>query len=189
MPLQKAGHKLAGAALKLLAKKSWRQLTLSDVAKAAKVPLTQLQPLDGGKQALIGLILDKFGADTGKHYSPGGVTERDRVFDAAMAWFDVLAPHKRAIGSLYDGLKFDSLTLLALRRDFIRAANWLLTLAAADTGSFASARALGFAIILGRAIPAWLNDDKDLTKTMAQIDGDLNRAEDIAKFVRPRSEA
>lgn len=180
-------HKLASATLKLLAKKDWRSLKLADVAKTAKIPLTQLQPLDGGKRALIGLVLEKFGAETAKHYSSDGMTERDRVFDVAMAWFDVLAPHRRAIASLYDGLKFDPLTLLAMRADFIRAATWLLTLASADTGKFVSARAGGFALILGRAIPVWLNDDKDLTKTMAQIDGDMNRLEELAKFVRPKA--
>jgi len=185
--MAKSDHKLADAALKLLAKKSWASLPLADVAKAMKVPLAQLQSLEGGKRALIRLILEKFGADTAKHYAPDGATERDRVFDIAMVWFDVLAPHKRAVGSLYNGLKFDPLTLLASRRDFARAANWLLTLAAADTGSFAPACALGFAIILGRAIPVWLDDDKDLTKTMAQIDGDLNRAEELVKFVRPKA--
>lgn len=185
--MAKTDHKLADAALKLLAKKSWQALTLADVAKAAKVPLAQLQSLDGGKQALIGLMLEKFGAETAKHFSPAGATERDRVFDVAMAWFDVLASHKRAFALLYNGLKFDPLTLLTLRADFIRAATWLLTLASADTGKFVSARAAGFALILGRAIPAWLDDDKDLTKTMAQIDGDLNRLEELAKFVRPKA--
>ena len=37
--------------------------------------------------------------------------------------------------------------------------------------------AVGFAAILGRAIPVWLDDDNDLTKTMARLDGDLSRGE------------
>ena len=185
--MAKSDHKLADAALKLLVKKDWPTLTLAGVAKAAKVPLAQLHSLSGGKQALIVLMLDKFGAETARHYSPDGGTVRDRIFDVAMAWFDVLAPHKKALRALYDGLKFDPLALIALRGNFADAANWLLVLANADNGSFAAVRNAGFALILGRALPAWLDDDKDLTKTMAQIDGDLNRVEELAKFVRPKA--
>jgi AcrR family transcriptional regulator len=175
--------KLADAALKLLAKKPWRDLTLAEVAKTAKIALSSLQSL-GGKAALIGLILQKFGAETASHYVPeknAGV--KDRVLEAAMAWFEVNARRKPAIRSLYNGLKFDPLSLIEQRDAFASAAAWLLTLAQADTGPAMPLRTLGLAAIIGRAIGVWLDDGADMAKTMARLDGDLSRAAD---FLRPR---
>jgi AcrR family transcriptional regulator len=175
---------LADATLKLLAKTGWRDLTLAAVAKAAKIPLAQLQSL-GGKPALIGLMLDKMGAEAARHYVPEKNAEmKDRVLEAAMTWFEINAKRKQALRSLYDGLKFDPLSLIAQREQFAGAASWLLTLAEADTGPAAPLRALGFAAIMARAIGVWLDDDADMSKTMARLDGDLSRAID---FLNPRA--
>lgn len=176
--------RLADAALKLLAKKSWRDLTLADVAKTAKVPLALLQDLRGGKSALIGAILKKIGAETAKRYKPESETARERLFDVALAWFDVNAKRKPAIGALYEGLKYDPITLISERAEFAAAANWLMTLAHADTGPAVQARALALAAIIARAIPTWLEDDAELAATMAQLDADLSRA---ASFVKKRN--
>ena len=173
--------KLADAALKLLAKKSWRDLTLADVAKAAKIPLTQLQDLRGGKPALLGLILKKIGAETAKHYKPESDTARERLFDVALAWFEVNGKRKPAIRSLYEGLKYDPITLISERAEFAAAAQWLMTLAEVDTGPVVQARALALAAVIAHAIPVWLEDDSELTATMARLDGDLSRADGFLK--------
>jgi hypothetical protein len=170
--------RLADAALKLLAKTPWRDLALAQVAKAAKVPMTALRPLANGKPALIGLILTKLGDETVARYRPDAESSaRDRVFDVAMTWFEISNGRKPAMRSLYDGLKRDPLSLLAARSEIVSAASWLLTLAEADTGPAIALRALALAAAIGRAIPAWLDDGKDMAKTMAQLDGDLRRAD------------
>ena len=121
--------RLADAALKKLAKTRWSDLSLGEVAKAAKIPLINLQSL-GGKPALIGLILNRLGAETASHYVPEkNATAKDRVLEVAMTWFEINAARKPALRSLYDGLKFDPLTLIAQREEFATAAGWLLTLA------------------------------------------------------------
>jgi AcrR family transcriptional regulator len=173
--------KLADAALKLLAKTAWNDLTLADVAKAAKIPLPSLQSL-GGKQALIGLMLQKFGAETASRHTPEkNAAAKDRVLEVAMTWFEINAARKPAIRSLYDGLKFDPVTLLSQRAEFVAAAGWLLTLADADTGPALPVRTLGFAAIMLRAIGAWLDDDADMSRTMARLDSDLSRADSFLK--------
>jgi AcrR family transcriptional regulator len=178
---------LADAALKCLAKTRWKDLALADVAKAAKIPLTNLQSLAPSKSALLGLIFVRFGRDVAARYKrdSGSESARDRIFDVAMTWFDVLASRKQAVGSLYDGLKRDPLTLLAARDAILSAAGWLLVLAEADTGPASAIKATGLALALGRAIPVWLIDGKDLTKTMARLDGDLRRGESLFGFRKP----
>lgn len=180
---------LAQAALKLLAKKPWSELTLAEVAKAAKRPLASLQSIVPDKAALLGLILRGMAADAGKRYrrDPGSEDARDRLLDVSLTWFEVLAPHKRAVRSLYDGLKRDPLTLIAARVETMAAANWLFVLAEADTGPALPIRALALAGILARAIPVWLEDDKTLSKTMARLDQDLRRTENLFGGRRTKS--
>ncbi len=177
---------LADAALKLLAKMAWRDLNLMQVARAAKVPAANLQTIAPDKPALLGLILRRIGGETARRYRRDSASDtRDRLLDVALVAFETLKPRKAAIRSLYDGLKRDPLMLIAGRAEIIAAANWLLTLAEADTGAALPARALVLAGILARGVPVWLEDDKQMTRTMAQLDGDLRRGETL--FRRRRS--
>jgi AcrR family transcriptional regulator len=181
---------LADAALKCLAKTRWRELALADVAKTAKIPLTALQTLAPSKSALLGLILARFGQDVGARYKRDSASEstRDRIFDVAMTWFDVLAPRKPAIRALFDGFRRDPLALIAMREEILSATGWLLVLAEADTGPATGIKATGLALALGHAIPVWLDDGKDLAKTMARLDGDLRRAENLFGFRKPAND-
>jgi hypothetical protein len=169
--------KLADAALKLLAKTRWSDLTLAAVARAAKVPLRDLQTLATAKPMLVGFILVRIGEDVGRRYKPDNGSAHDRLLDVAITWFETQAAHKKAIQSLYEGLKFDPLALIDARGDIVSAASWLLVLAEADNGPALPVRALALAGAMARAIPVWLDDDKDLTKTMARLDADLSRGE------------
>lgn len=181
--------RLADATLRRLARTPWPDLTLAQVARSAKLPLAALQAIAPSKAALIGLVLTRLGEAVAAHYKPGrdAGSARDRLFDVGMAWFDVLARHKPAVKSLYEGLRGDPLFLVSLRGDFIAAAQWLMTLAEADTGPALTLRATAFAVALGRAVPVWLDDDKDLTKTMARLDGDLSRGADWLGIFSPKA--
>jgi AcrR family transcriptional regulator len=171
--------RLADAALRILAKKAWRDISLAEIARAAKVPMSDVAAIVPAKPALLGLILRRFGDTVAKTYKPDRDAEsgRDRLFDVGMAWFDAMTPHRAAIHALYAGFRNDPLTVLTVRSDIVAAAEWLMTLAEADKGPALSLRAVGFATVLGRAISVWLDDDSDLTKTMARLDGDLRRGE------------
>ncbi len=171
--------RLVDAALKRLAKTGWSELTLVSVAKSARVPLAELRMLCPSKPALFALILARIAEEVTARYAPEPGTAHDRLFEVAMCWFEVLAPRKKAVAGLYEGLKRDLLTLVAARESIAETAGWLLTLAEADTGPALPLRALALAAALGRAVPAWLEDDKDLTRTMARLDMDLRRGETL----------
>jgi AcrR family transcriptional regulator len=173
--------RLADTALRLLKKKPWRELSLAEIARAAKVPMTELAAHAPSKAALIGLILRRLGEDVTRTYKPdsGSEAARDRLFDVSMVWFDTLARHEESVRSLYEGLRSDPVTLISARAGIVAAAEWLMTLAEADAGPALALRATAFAAILGRTIPVWLDDDADLTKTMARLDTDLRRGESL----------
>jgi hypothetical protein len=164
-----------------LAKKPWREISLAGVARAAKVPLKELPLYAPAKPTLIGLILRRIGDEATARYKPDREAQsaRDRLFDVAMVWFDAAARHKKALHALYEGLRADPFTLLDARNDIVAAGQWLMTLAEADKGPALALRAAALAAVLARAIPVWLEDDADLTKTMARLDTDLRRGESV----------
>jgi AcrR family transcriptional regulator len=179
MPRPDPKTQLATAALKLLAKKQWADLTLAEVARGARLPLSALQPIAPSKPALLAVIVAHCAAETGKRYKPQSKhgDARDRLLDVCLTFFEVLGARKPAIRALHDGLRRDPLALVAAREEITAAANWLLALAEADTGSSAQVRALVLAGIIARAIPIWLEDDQEMTRTMAQLDTDFRRGE------------
>jgi len=178
MPGSDLRTRVVDAALKLLAKKGWTDLMLAEVARAAKVPIASLQPIAPNKPVLLGLILMRLAAEAGKRHKQDGKNEdvRDRLLDICLTLFEAMDPRKSAVRSLYEGLRRDPLALVAARADIARAASWLLALAEADTGSTVQIRALALAGIVARAIPVWLEDDRQMSKTMAKLDGDLRRS-------------
>ena len=182
-------RRLTDTLLRTLSKKPWRDVSLVSLARSAKVALPELARWAPAKPDLIGLVLRRFGDEVAIAYKPGRRSDssHDRLFDASMAWLDALAPHKRAIRALYHGLRNDPLTLLASRNAILAAAQWLMTLAEADKGPALSVRATVYAAILGRAISVWLDDDSEMTRTMAQLDGDLRRASEAFRFTKGRS--
>lgn len=174
---------IAEAALKLLAKTPWPDLTLAAVAKSARLPLAAMQPLASSKSALFGLILRRLGQEAAARYVQEPGSAHDRLFEVAMCWFDVAAPHKKAVRSIYEGLRRDPVALIAAHDGILEAANWLMALAGADTGPALPLRALGFGAVLGRTVPVWLNDGPDMTKTMACLDSGLRRGEEVLERV------
>ena len=181
VPETRPEAKLADAALRLLARRPWQELTLTSVAKSARIPLAELQRIAPSKPRLFGLILRRIGAVVAMQLTADSGETHDRMFDVAMAWFDALAKHKKATRSLYEGLRRDPLSLVTAKNDILEAAHWLLALAEADSGPGLSLRALGFAAVLGHAVPAWLDDGPDLARTMARLDTDLRRGESVMK--------
>ena len=171
--------RLADAAFRLLVKDGWNALTLAAVARAAKVPLADLHALAPSKPALLGVMLARAGEDTARLYKPdkSSENERDRIFDVALTWFESLNTRKPALNALQDGLKRDPLALIAARGEFVGAAEWLLVLAEADHGRALPLKAATLAALLVRTLPVWLEDDKEMGKTMARLDTGLRRAQ------------
>jgi AcrR family transcriptional regulator len=171
--------RLAESTLRLLAQTSWSDLTLAAVARSAKVPLATLRAHARSKPALIGLILEHTGDRAAVRYKKDrdAASPRDRIFDAALTWIEVLGPSKAAVKSLYDGLKRDPLALIEARRALLAHAEWLLALAEADTGRVVMAKAAALSVMLARAMSVWFDDDKQLTQTMARLDQDLRRSQ------------
>lgn len=178
---QSAGARLADAAIRLLSTRKWEDLTFASVLGAAKLSWVDAFACAPSKSALFGLVLRWTAEGTVLSFRPDRRSEsaRERVFDTIMAWFDVQQQHKRALSSLYRGLRRDPFTLIAARGEIVGIAERLLAIAEADAGPLASARALCLSGVLARATTVWLDDDDEMGKTMSQLERDLRRLERV----------
>lgn len=169
--------RLVAATLDFLSREGWRDMTLAAVVRAAKLSWTDALACAASKSALPGLVLRWTADETARRYRPirASRSARERVFEVTMTWFDVQQHQKSALCTLYKGLRDDPLALLSARGEIMGVAQRILALAEADAGVFEAARGTCFAVVIARATAAWFEDDRDLGKTMAQLDRDLGR--------------
>ncbi|MBI1251704.1 MAG: hypothetical protein GC189_09560 [Alphaproteobacteria bacterium] len=172
---------LGRAALQAAAAKPWRDVTLFDLADAAGAPAQDLYPASMADAADAAeeffdraMAADMRGVDAEQ-------SVRDRLFDCIMRRFEAMEPHRAAIAAMEVGQDRDPTALAAAHQRHVRAAKWALTLCGLDADYMSGqARAQGLAVIIGQARLAWRGDDAgDFAKTMASLDKNLRRAEEM----------
>jgi len=171
---------LARAALELAAKGPWREVTVSHLAAAAGRPLADLygaslwEAVDCVEEAFDRAIAD------GPTLDPSQ-SVRDRLFDLIMRRFEAMEPHRAAVISMEAGVDRDPTLLASAHQRHVRCGRWVLALAGLEAdGMTGQARAQGLGVIIGQARAAWRGDDAgDFAKTMASLDKNLRRAEEM----------
>lgn len=160
----------ADAALVLAAERSWSQVSLLDIARAAGVPLAELYARAPGKVALIDRLSRRYDevalavaedeADSDPH---------DRLFEAAMARLEAMEPHRHALIAIVRGEGPGP----SLRR-LPRTARALLEAAGVDAGGRKGAlRLAAMSAVWGRVLQVWRDDEGALNRTMAELDARL----------------
>jgi AcrR family transcriptional regulator len=104
---------LVETALSLAAERGWRELSLSQIATAAKLPLSEVYPVYRSKRAILEglsqLVDERVLAGQPAAWAEED-TPRDRLFDVLMRRFDALGPYKpergvqRAAAHAFDDL-------------------------------------------------------------------------------------
>ncbi len=176
-----ARRDLARAALSLAADKPWRELSLPKLAQAAGrsaadfYGATLWEAVDCVEEAF-----DRAIAENLEALDPGQST-RDRLFDLLMRRFEAMEPHRNAVLAMEQGVDRDPVLMAAAHQRNVRSARWVLALAGLEAdGMTGQARAQGLGVILGQARQAWRGDDAgDFNKTMASLDKNLRRAEEM----------
>lgn len=172
---------LARAALTIAAAKSWREVTLGDLAQAAGRPVAELygaslwEAVDCVEEAFDRAIADGLAALDPQQ------SVRDRLFDLIMKRFEAMEPHRAAVLAMEQGVDRDPTLLASAHQRHVRCARWVLALAGLEAdGMTGQARAQGLGVIIGQARAAWRGDDAgDFAKTMASLDKNLRRAEEM----------
>ena len=180
-------QKIVTAAFKLAAEKGWQDLSLSDIAAAAKVPLPDLVQLFPTKTAILAAWSRQIDAEVLKlaeEEDLEGEGARDRLFDVLMLRFDAMAPSKEALKNIAYDTARDPVAILSLLSPAFQSLGWMLEAAGIDSSGFRGAlRVRGLAVIWARVLSVWLQDGEDQAKTMAELDRRLRQAEDLLAAV------
>jgi ubiquinone biosynthesis protein COQ9 len=169
--------RILSAALGCAAAKSWTDVTLLDIAEAAKLSLADLRAEFATKIGIVAALLRAVDDEVLRRapQRSEGQERRDRLFDIVMTRFDVLGPHKAALKSIHDSGSAD----FALAGPYLSSQHWMLEAAGIGTdGTTGALRVAGLGLAYASVFRAWLeDDDPGLARTMAALDRRLRRGE------------
>jgi ubiquinone biosynthesis protein COQ9 len=170
--------------LDLVAEQGWRAVTLGRIAQASGLPLSALYGQYASKTDLLTAYARRIDlAMLAALGEPGpapadAAAVKDRLFEAVMARFDALNPHKAAIRVMMRELPGDPVALACfLNRGLRQGLDWMLAAAELDAGGLSGAvrRKLLGGIYLD-TLRVWLKDDgADMATTMAHLDKRLEQ--------------
>jgi AcrR family transcriptional regulator len=193
---QDKSGKIVAAALKLAARDGWQNLSLADIAAAAKVSLPELAADFPTKASILAAWSRQIDAEVLEAASAEDLTgesARDRLFDVLMMRFDAFAPQKPALKRIAQDMSRDPVAAISMLRPALQSLGWMLEAAGIDSSGLQGAmRVRGLALVWAAAFRVWLEDGEDQAKTMAELDRRLRQAEDmlnaVARFSRRRGE-
>ena len=175
---------LIAAALQVAAEKGWRGLTVGSAARAAGLPLERARERFPGRRA----VLLKFGrlADQAALVeAPSDGPPRDRLFDLLMRRIDTFQAHRVGVLALFHALPAEPPTALLLALATRRSMRWMLDATAIPTrGLRGELRVKGLVAVWLWTMRAWrMDENEDLSATMAALDRALRRAEQAAEWL------
>jgi AcrR family transcriptional regulator len=180
-------------AMELAAEGRWRELSLSEIAEAAKVPLSAVYQHYSSKHAIVEALMRRIDETVLAQVRGEDSAEppRDRLFDVLMMRFEALVPYREAVATLLNEASREPLTAAASLPQLDRSMAWMLEASGLSAaGLRGMARTLGLVAVYLATLRVWLNDDSpDLARTMAALDANLRRVESLLGRLRrgPRS--
>ncbi|QFU17268.1 TetR/AcrR family transcriptional regulator [Microvirga thermotolerans] len=171
------------ALMELASRRRWDEIEVGDIARAAHLSLSEFRELFPSKGAVLGAFSRMIDRQVLEGTTDDLAQEpaRERVFDVMMRRFDALAPYKNAIRNIVNDLRFDPLALAALNREALNSQRFMLAAAGIPTeGALGTLKIQGAALVYANTLRAWLDDDDPaMAKTMARLDRELRRGEQV----------
>ena len=172
------------SALKASEFQGWDGLTLNDIAAEAKLSLADLRSHYDDKMDILyglGRLIDEDTLRRLGKFSPEQ-SVRETLFEILMERFDVLNEHREGILAILNGFRGDPKQALFSVPALARSMSWMLEAAHINTcGIRGNAVLAAFTGLYLKVLYVWMRDDsEDMSSTMAALDKNLNRAEQIA---------
>ena len=173
-------------AMKLAAERGWRDLSLAEIADAAKLPLSKVYPVFPSKTAILGAFWRQIDAAVLAAEEAGARegSAHDRLFDALMRRFDALRPYREALGNIVCAEAGDPVSALCALCRLKRSMACMLEAARLSATGLRGAlrvKALGLAYLA--TLRVFLRDDSpDMAATMAALDRNLSHLGRLARL-------
>ncbi|WP_020591109.1 TetR/AcrR family transcriptional regulator [Kiloniella laminariae] len=172
-------------AMHLSTEQGWQNLSLAEIAVAAKLPLSELYTIFPSKAA----ILKYLAAQADLQLMDGEEKDRleqpvkDRLFDLLMNRFDTLSPYKRGLKAVIKAENGDPFAAVAQLCHLRRSMGLVLEAAGISTSGLRGVlRTKALSAVYLAAFRVWLKDDsEDMVKTMASLDKGLGKLDSWAR--------
>lgn len=170
------------AAFDLIEEEGWGAFSLEELVSYARLDPDDLFALVSRKSDLLGLLAEQID----QAMMEGGPVEgsvRDCLFDLVMRRFEALQPWRAGVVTIVDDLASDPALPLLLLPAF----HTSLTLVLESAGLAPTPlRVFGLGAVVLASFKHWLRDDSpDLSSTMAALDKNLARIEELAETLAP----
>ncbi len=170
------------AAFDLIEEEGWGAFSLEELVSYARMDPDDLFALVSRKSDLLGLLAEQID----QAMMEGGPVEgsvRDCLFDLVMRRFEALQPWHAGVVTIVDDLASDPALPLLLLPAF----HTSLTLVLESAGLAPTPlRVFGLGAVVLASFKHWLRDDSpDLSSTMAALDKNLARIEELAETLAP----
>jgi len=175
--------RLIDAALALAAESGWRGLTMAAVAERAGVALNEALQVHGSRNDVLramghhvdAAMLDEALSFT-DHDGP-----RDRLFDMLMRRYEALSRWRKGLAAIIRDLPADPVTFMVSMQGVYHSMGLALEAASLRADGFGGlATRKGLAAVYLSTMRVWVDDDtEDMSRTMAALDKNLDRAESV----------
>ena len=177
--------KIAQVTLKILSKKSWNYLSISEVKQKSKIKIFDNEIKN--KHVLLRNINAYF--DHVLSLDVGGIEQsnrKDMIFEVMMMRFDILQNNRKALHSIFNSFKNKPQELIFLLPYLLNSMILMANYANISVRGLRGQLLLkGILIIYCSTFLIWLQDDSaSLDKTMTSLDSNLDKAGNILKFFK-----
>lgn len=161
-------------ALKLISLLGWHSFTLVELAKNLDISLAQVYVIFSDKISVLIAFFEKIDLKVLSEINKEDLNEpcRERFFELFMNRFDALAPYKKVLRSVGNGVLSDPASALRLAPKLFHSLRWMAEASGYDVQGFKGyIKINGFAFFYFRILAEWLNnEEEDQAKTMALLD-------------------
>lgn len=172
-------------AMELARERGWRDLSLADIAEAAKLPLSQVYGTYSSKQAILSAFTRMIDAKVMAEEDPDAAEEpaKDRLFDVIMRRLDALGPYKEALAAIAQDQSRDPLSAACGASRLARSMACMLEAAKLSSGGIKGmVRVKALTGVYLATLRVWFKEDApDMPKTMASLDRYLTRIDGCAR--------
>lgn len=175
------------AMLEIAAREGWDGVTLPAIAEEAGAKLSELYPTYRSRATILTAFMhriDRKVVETEFAFTVDD-TIRDRLFEVLMRRFDALQPYREAVRRIRAGTMRDPAAAAVMMQQLGCSMAWMLEAAGLSSeGLSGKIKVTGLIGIWVRCIAVWLDDDSpDMSRTMAELDRNLKRADRWAEIV------
>lgn len=175
---------IIAATMNLASKTDWQEITLSDIAIASKLPLSEIRKIFRSKNSVLKAFNQQIDAEVIANASSVTSDEavRDRLFGLLMLRFDALSRYKKAVARILRGIvATDPVAGIIGFCSALISMKQILEMADISTSGFCGQlKVRGLVVVYLKTLCVWLKDDTpELAETMANLDKSLARVERI----------